>query len=467
MTRKIRAVFTWLFVAVLPFAASAPSRAQTLDGVLGARLAQAVDAHRRILLLLNDADKLPSAQKQRRVYVARKIWGEREELLAAIGADLEKDFRKAADSGFQTAPEAISQFVRYASGDASLHDADRLAFQDLTSELLALAQEDTSGKAKDLQRSLTELDQQLRSIEEAYRTELRRVYAALQTSGAPARREKWDEYIDFLKGLMKPDQILEMAQYQAEPWEQMELKTTAAPSSIEIYGYDFPAKCLFLTFDDGPHRKFTPQILEMLKQRGIKAGFFQVGERLGEIDAKGNAKLYTTEAIDASILAAGHVLGNHSYSHPFLPKLSDEKRKAEIDSTNQLLTKVLGSKPVLFRPPYGAKNKALLAEIEADGMKSVMWNIDSLDWAKQFPEEITQEVLKQLEHTKRGIVLFHDIHGHTVEALPTILDELTKQGYTFLAYEDGKFVVPAAAAASQPTPTPKDTKLTSSSLKTP
>ena len=461
MIRRIPAVFPWLAALFLALGCGAPCGAQTSE--TDPRLARAVEAHRRILLLLNDADRLPAAQRQRRVYVAKKIWGEKEELLAALGQDLERDFRAAAATGFKTPPAALQRFVEFAAREPTLHDADRLAFQDLSAELLALVHEDASTPARQLEQALQDLDRQLASIEQTYRTELQRVYAALQTSGAPARREKWDEYIDFLKTLMTTQEILDMARYQAEPWEQMELKTTAAPSSIEVYGYDFPPHSLYLTFDDGPHRKYTPQILDILKQRGIHAGFFQVGERLGEVDAKGNLTLYTTQAIDAAILAAGHAIGNHSYSHPVLPKLSEEKRKQEIDVTNELLQKVLGGKPVLFRPPYGAKNKALLAELETDQMRSVMWNIDSLDWAKQFPEEIVQGVLAQLRTTKRGIVLFHDIHGRTVEALPALLDEMTKQGFTFLTYQDGKFVAPAAEAQ----PTPQQAKLTSSSLKGP
>src|SRR5262249_18324134 len=135
-------------------------------------------------------------------------------------------------------------------------------------------------------------------------------------------------------------------------------------------------------------------------------------------------------------LEAGHVLANHSYSHPDLTKISSDKRAHEIADTSLLLEKVIGAKPILFRPPYGSKNAEILKEVEAKGMRCVLWNIDSMDWADPIPTSVAQRALTQIKRENKGVLLMHDIHKQSVAALPLILDELAKEHFTFLLIGD-------------------------------
>ena len=131
----------------------------------------------------------------------------------------------------------------------------------------------------------------------------------------------------------------------------------------------------------------------------------------------GETKLSRTGEVAKKVLEAGHTIANHSFSHPVLPKLTEEQRTREIDRTSLLLTKVAGQQPVLFRAPYGARNQQILQQVTADGLRSVMWNIDSLDWADPIPESVAMRVLHELAQKQKGIILFHDIHKQSVLAL--------------------------------------------------
>ena len=195
-----------------------------------------------------------------------------------------------------------------------------------------------------------------------------------------------------------------------------------------------------MTFDDGPHPRYTDEVLAILKKYNARAFFFDVGKNLGGVNPQNDAKLSATSNVSKRVLEAGHLLANHSYSHPDLTKLSPAERAKEIANTNLLLEKVSGAKTTLFRPPYGAKNPTILKEVETLGMKSILWTIDSLDWADPIAESIAQRVLGQVAAAKKGILLMHDIHKQSVAALPRILEELSKQGYTFLIMEGDQFV---------------------------
>src|SRR4029453_10177006 len=177
-----------------------------------------------------------------------------------------------------------------------------------------------------------------------------------------------------------------------------------------------------------------------LKKYNARAFFFDVGKCLGSVTPQNEIKLSANSNVSKRVLEAGHLLANHSYSHPDLTKLSPTDRGKEISNTNLLLEKVTGAKTTLFRPPYGAKNLTVTKEVEALGLKSVLWTIDSLDWADPISDSITQRVLNQVAAAKKGILLMHDIHKQSVAALPRILEELSKQGYTFLILDGDQFV---------------------------
>jgi peptidoglycan/xylan/chitin deacetylase (PgdA/CDA1 family)/TolA-binding protein len=194
-----------------------------------------------------------------------------------------------------------------------------------------------------------------------------------------------------------------------------------------------------LTFDDGPHPRYTDQVLDVVQKYGLHAVFFEVGKNLGTIDDKNAVTLGPAAQASYRILASGSMLGNHSYSHPVLPKLDEAKLTKEIDSTNTLLAYILKSPPVLFRPPYGAANASILTRIQADKMKTVIWNVDSEDWADPVPNSVAQRVITEVEKQKRGIILFHDIHKTGLEALPAVIETLESDGYKFVTWNGTAF----------------------------
>ncbi|WP_375183704.1 polysaccharide deacetylase family protein, partial [Marinobacter sp.] len=158
-------------------------------------------------------------------------------------------------------------------------------------------------------------------------------------------------------------------------------------------------------------------------------------------------------AVAKRVLAAGHQLANHSFTNGLMSKFELVKVKEEAANTEALLDAAGRSGDALFRFPYGARNDGALSTIEALKLRSMMWNVDSLDWSDPIPKSIAARVLAELEKQQRGIVLFHDIHARTVQALPLVLDQLAADGWRFASWKDGQFVV-AGAPPAPPPPAP-------------
>src|SRR5262245_30853561 len=255
-------------------------------------------------------------------------------------------------------------------------------------------------------------------------------------------REKIIKYIKSHNRLIDHEQlIIQYGRAKAEQEQEDEATRGARhDSKNEIYGYDLPARSIVLTFDDGPHPRYTDEILATLKKYNARALFFGVGRNLGTVSPQNDVKLSTNSNVFKRVYEAGHLLANHSYSHPDLTKLSPADQSREINNTGLLLEKVIGVRPILFRPPYGAKNAIVKKEVESLGLKSMLWTLDSMDWADPISESIVQRVLAQVAVSKKGVLLMHDIHKQSVAALPRILEELSKQGYSFLIYDGDKFV---------------------------
>ena len=175
-------------------------------------------------------------------------------------------------------------------------------------------------------------------------------------------------------------------------------------------------KVVALTFDDGPNPATTNQALDTLSKYGIKATFFVLGKNVS-----GN------EEILKRMKADGHVIGNHSWSHPVLSKLSLDEAKKQITDTEDALTKVLGASSKLMRPPYGAITDDIRNSLD---LSFIMWNVDSLDWKSKNEAAIFTEIQRQVRNG--SIILMHDIHAETVNALPKIIDYLKEQGYHFV-----------------------------------
>ena len=187
-----------------------------------------------------------------------------------------------------------------------------------------------------------------------------------------------------------------------------------------------------LTFDDGPCAGYTEPILEILRRRGVKATFFVCGRNVER-----NPELLRR------IQAEGHTIGNHGYSHPFPFFRSRRFFAREVDRTQEAIEKVTGERPKFFRPPFGARWLGLQPVLEARGLRLVNWSGTGYDWMLE-KEGIVRETLKSLG--PGSIILLHDggraylparvDRSATVQALPTILDEAAKAGFTFASLDE-------------------------------
>jgi len=175
-----------------------------------------------------------------------------------------------------------------------------------------------------------------------------------------------------------------------------------------------------MTFDDGPSPLTTPRLLDILKQRNIKATFFMIGQ-----NAERNPEIVKR------ILAEGHEIGNHSWTHPQLSKLSDERVTEEITKTQDAIKNACGYTPILLRPPYGAITSRQKEWIEKQfGLSVIMWSVDPFDWKRPGASVIEQRILAGAR--PGAIILSHDIHKQTVDAMPATLDALAQKGYKFV-----------------------------------
>ncbi|UUN30511.1 polysaccharide deacetylase family protein [Streptomyces sp. FIT100] len=178
-------------------------------------------------------------------------------------------------------------------------------------------------------------------------------------------------------------------------------------------------RSMVLTFDDGPDPLYTPDILRILRGHDVRAMFFVCGQRVAD-----NGDLLRRIADD------GHVVGNHSWSHPLLPDLTPSRIRAELERTSELIEKTIGTPPLWHRAPYGAWNRRTF-EIGAElGMEPLAWTIDTLDWREPGTSAIVGRVVDEAE--PGAVVLSHDAGGdrsQSVAALRRYLPKLRRSGY--------------------------------------
>jgi peptidoglycan/xylan/chitin deacetylase (PgdA/CDA1 family) len=173
-----------------------------------------------------------------------------------------------------------------------------------------------------------------------------------------------------------------------------------------------------LTFDDGP-KPLTPELLAILDEYGVRATFFICGSVVDVWQAEFDL-----------LCDSGHEIGNHSWSHPHLTRLSEYDIIEQLEPTNDLIEDCSGQRPQLFRPPYGAYNEYVIGAAERMGMATIMWDIDPKDWKDPSPDLIAEYVVSRA--TSGSIVLLHEGHQNTLTALPIILDTLMAEGYRFI-----------------------------------
>jgi peptidoglycan/xylan/chitin deacetylase (PgdA/CDA1 family) len=175
-----------------------------------------------------------------------------------------------------------------------------------------------------------------------------------------------------------------------------------------------------LTFDDGPHAKYTPLLLDGLKERGVHATFFLMGQNIS-----GNEELVRRMSSE------GHLIGNHSFRHVRLTKEGEDSVCRSIEKTQQIIAEITGEQPEYLRPPYGDWNEQLECRLE---VTPVFWTVDSLDWKLRNTQAIVRRVAGSVKNG--DIILLHDIFQTSVEAALQLVDQLTAEGYAFVTVDE-------------------------------
>jgi peptidoglycan/xylan/chitin deacetylase (PgdA/CDA1 family) len=201
-----------------------------------------------------------------------------------------------------------------------------------------------------------------------------------------------------------------------------------------------------LTFDDGPHGANTPRLLDMLKERKIHATFFMVGQCVAE---------YPT--IVKRMVAEGHEVANHSWSHPQLSSMSEVSVREQLQKTHDAIIAACGVAPKTMRPPFGAFTARQRAWSHGEwGYKCILWDVDPLDWKVRNAEHVKNAILKAA--VPGSIILAHDIHKSTIDAMPETLDGLLAKGFKFVTVSEllamDKPLPPKPKATPAPKPDP-------------
>lgn len=200
--------------------------------------------------------------------------------------------------------------------------------------------------------------------------------------------------------------------------------TQAAAPKLSYNSCNVKGPYIAITFDDGPHATLTPKLLDMLKERNIKATFFMVGQCVVQYPD-----------IVKRMVAEGHEVANHSWSHPALTKLGVDGVFKQIENTNKAIEDACGVRPVLMRPPYGATSVLLNKRYNDQfGLKVILWSVDPLDWKHRNADRVASQII---QGTQPGaIILAHDIHPSTVAAMPRVFDTLLAKGYKFVTVSE-------------------------------
>ncbi|MAS94782.1 MAG: polysaccharide deacetylase [Verrucomicrobiales bacterium] len=233
-----------------------------------------------------------------------------------------------------------------------------------------------------------------------------------QSSGQDGQGSSYSQLLRFTGGL------------EAPTWDKVRPK-----SSIPGWDYDIDAtyfsiktdeKVLAITFDDGPHGVNTPRLLDMLKKRKIKATFYVVG----------NMVEYNPDILKRMI-AEGHEIGNHTVTHGTLSRMSDDALRKELRDAHDMIIEACGVAPRSMRPPGGAiKNDQKKLMLKEFGYPTILWSVDPEDWKKPGVATVTSRLVNGAR--PGGILLVHDLHATTVDAMPSTFDQLLAKGYRFV-----------------------------------
>lgn len=176
---------------------------------------------------------------------------------------------------------------------------------------------------------------------------------------------------------------------------------------------------LVLTFDDGPDPIITPKILQILKENGVKATFFLIGNRAAEYPE-----------LVRQIYEEGHEIGNHSYCHSYnLGFFSEKKLRQDLERCSEVLTSLLAKKVLFFRPPFGVTNPRYARVVKQLGLNSVGWSLRSLDTKIKSKDALLMRITSTMQ--KGDIILLHDTQEVTLEILPLFFEFCTQNGFQF------------------------------------
>ena len=200
----------------------------------------------------------------------------------------------------------------------------------------------------------------------------------------------------------------------------MQVSLRVPTEAREAMAMDELAKQVAITFDDGPNPDYTEELLSGLKERGVSATFFLLGKEVEQYPE-----------IVKKIHEGGHLIGTHAYEHVNLSNLTDAAAIEQVDKTNVAIHDITGKYPEYIRPPYGCWKCNLDYETK---MIEVLWDVDPKDWATDNSGVIVKRVIDKVE--ENDIILLHDASESSVKAAFAIIDELKKEGYTFVTVEE-------------------------------
>jgi peptidoglycan-N-acetylglucosamine deacetylase len=218
-------------------------------------------------------------------------------------------------------------------------------------------------------------------------------------------------------------------------------KTQAAAEdpSITFNSVHVDGPYVAMTFDDGPSATLTPKLLDLLAAHHIKATFFVIGENVAE-----------HPEIVARAAREGHEIANHSWSHPNLGKMSGDNVRSQLQRTDDAIQNATGKRPTLMRPPYGSITAREKRWIHDEfGYQIILWDVDPYDWKRPGAAVVRNRILKETQ--PGSIVLSHDIHPGTIEAMPSTLDALEAKGFKFVTVSELiRMAVPKASHSNPP-----------------
>src|SRR5437867_1522697 len=215
-------------------------------------------------------------------------------------------------------------------------------------------------------------------------------------------------------------------------------RNAPAESSITFSSVHVDGPYIAITFDDGPSATLTPKLLDIRAAHNIKATLF-VNEQ----------KVVEHPEMVARAAREGHEIGNHSWSHPTFGKMSDERVRGQVQRTDDAIKEATGTRPILLRPPYGsitARQKRWIHD--QFGYQIILWDVDPYDWKRPGPSAVRNRILKETQ--PGSIVLSHDIHPGTIEAMPSTFDALEAKGFRFVTVSE----LIHAAVPQSPPPSP-------------